>query len=121
MKLQKLRDCGKWRGGVEQNENEIEATIREAKVETGLTIDPSNLELQGIFKYPAPISGVGERIVHQYIAKIDGDGSNVIIGTDPFDRHDDFRWVSNDELKKLRDDGKLLGNSTHFDDKFEEE
>lgn len=107
-------------GNVDDGENEIGATIREAKVETGLTISPSNLKLQGTFKYPVPISGVGERIVHQYIATIDTDGSDVVIGTDPDDRHDAFMWVSDDELKKLRDEGKLLGNSIHFDDKFEE-
>lgn len=107
-------------GNVEDGEDILEGIVREIKVETGLDIKKEELNFLGAFEYLVPVDGVGKRVVCQFSASVGADRSKVVIGTDSEDRHSDFKWMSVEEINQLRKDGKILGNSLHFDDDFKD-
>ena len=87
------------KGGIEENENKLEAAIREVKEESGI----SDLSFDwGKLYYETEPFGKNKKVVFYFIAKTKTE--DVVMGISPVlnrPEHDEYRWVSFDDARKL--------------------
>lgn len=87
------------KGGIEGNENKLEAAIREVKEEAGIT----NLNFNwGKSYYQTESFGKNKKVVFYFVAETDEE--NVVMGISPLlgrPEHDEYRWVTFDEAKDM--------------------
>lgn len=96
-----------------------ESVVREVLEETGLDIDALPIERAGSFSYAFEAEGVPyERDVHLWRVRLTAGDHAVSINRTmradggPEDKHAGFRWVTPEELGRLRQEGKIAANST---------
>lgn len=90
------------KGGVEENENKLNAAMREVKEEAG--IDSLNFRWGKSFHQTEPY-GKNHKIVSYFIAETDE--TTVVMGVNEDlgrPEHDEYRWVSFEQAKELAGD-----------------
>lgn len=90
------------KGGVEENENKLNAAMREVKEEAG--IDSLNFKWGKSFHQTEPY-GKNHKIVSYFIAETDE--TTVVMGVNEDlgrPEHDEYRWVSFEQAKELAGD-----------------
>ncbi len=100
-KLLLLRSYDFWdfpKGGIEENENKLEAAIREVKEETGIT----DLDFKwGKIYYETEPFGRNKKVVYYFVAETFDD--KVVMGINPLlgrPEHEEFRWFEIEDAKK---------------------
>lgn len=87
------------KGGIEENENKLNAAIREVKEETSIT----NLNFKwGKSYYETEQYGKNKKTVFYFIAETDQ--KDIIMGISPLlgtPEHEEYKWVTFEEAKKL--------------------
>lgn len=87
------------KGGIEENENKLEAAIREVKEETGIT----NLSFNwGKIYYETECFGRNRKVVFYFIAETEEE--KVVMGISPTlgkPEHEEYRWVTFEEAKEM--------------------
>jgi 8-oxo-dGTP pyrophosphatase MutT (NUDIX family) len=94
------------------------SVIREVLEETGLDISALEIERTGGFSYTFEVAGISyERDVHLWRAQLTAGNHEVRIdrtlradgGSE--DKHANFFWVTQEEFRRLREQGKIAANS----------
>lgn len=87
------------KGGIEENENKLEAAIREVKEESGI----EQLEFPwGKSYYETEPFGKNKKVVYYFVASTKQ--REVIMGISQLlgkPEHDEYRWVTFDEAKRM--------------------
>lgn len=110
-------------GDSSTDEEQLKAVINELEEEAGISLENYGIipEKFDDFSYEFDHAGKhAKRKVHLFRATIPTDGSEVIVDQtvtpsgDSEDKHQRHIWVDKSTLKKMRDEGKLSGNSQRF-------
>jgi 8-oxo-dGTP pyrophosphatase MutT (NUDIX family) len=110
------------------DDKQLENVIREVEEETGLEIEGLKPEKVGRFQYNFGLAHEKKtlsRIVHLWKVQLpEGEFEVVTDKTvsekgESEDKHlTEVKWVSLEELRQMKEDGKLLGNSEFFEEGF---
>ncbi len=87
------------KGGIEENENKLEAAIREVKEETGITDVSFNW---GKIYYETESFGKNKKTVFYFVAETNEE--KVVMGISPLlgkPEHEEYRWVTFSEAKNM--------------------
>ncbi len=89
-------------GGGEDEETPLQAAIREANEEGGLSLKTTFIQLDSTATIPAPqaagmLWGPGTLVVPEYAFGADAEGQDILLS----DEHDSFRWVNYKTAQEL--------------------
>lgn len=103
-------------------EEQAYAVIQEVNQETGLNIAPYSPKKEDVFTYEFEHEGISyKRKVHLFHVTLPAEEQTVVINAalnaqgKLEDKHEQFVWVTKSELKRLKNKGKLSGNSQQFE------
>lgn len=100
---------------------QLNSINNEINEETGIDISSLLPQKVGEFDYKFTTQGTShERRVHLFYLKLDSDQVVTVNTTENSqgqseDNHQQFVWKTKEELKQMKEDGLLSGNSQHFE------